>query len=101
MSAHGPFFVFMPKFQTLQCGATWTVTPDVVANSRGANTNGTASISFDRSASAMLVSLANHLTETCLKGTWPFHQCGFASYSTPDVGSKLLTTHGPVPITRT
>src|SRR5689334_4828062 len=92
--------MFMLKKPLEQLCADSGFVPDKAAKLRGLDTKKVKSISPARNASASLVSLAKKVNETCWMGTLPPHQCGFASSSSPLVGSRLLISHGPLPMTR-
>src|SRR5262245_38108357 len=100
MSFHGAL-LGMLKFQVLQFGLACTRTPEADWNAVGPMMFGTASMSPDRIARAMLVSSAKNLNEICLVGTAPPHQRGFADSSTPVAGLKLSNFQGPVPMVST
>ncbi len=101
MSFHGAWWTFMPKYPSENAGALTMLPPDVDLNALGLSTLVATSISPPRNASASVVSLAKNLTEMCLTGTVPPHQCGLADSSRPVVGSKLSICQGPVPMIST
>lgn len=85
-----------------QLGALTSFAPEVVAKlCWPPRIEKSKSISPARIARARLVSSEKNLNEIRWIGTAPPHQCGLADSSAPVVGSKLSTSHGPDPITRT
>jgi hypothetical protein len=98
MSSMGGVFVLNQSSAVAQLGAVSSFVRAVAANACGARMYGATSISPALKASAMLVSSAKNLIEILRICGFPPQYLSLATSSTPCVGSKLATRHGPVPI---